>query len=195
MLKLIGTKKSRAFRVLWFLEELGVDYEHDPSSPRSPAVIDVNPSGKIPAMLVGDTVLRDSTAILTYLADTHERFTFPAGTLERARQDAFAHAILDEIEAALWTASKHSYVLPEAQRVPEIKATAMWEFETAIARLSDAFEGPYLMGAKMTVPDFMLVHCMGWGKIAGFPEAGEPLEAYWRAARERAAYKAAAAMA
>lgn len=188
MMKLIGTRRSRAFRVLWMLEELGLDYDHDPSPPRADAVKAANPSGKIPTLLVGDTVLTDSTAILTYLADKHGQFTYPAGTLDRARQDALTGAILDEMEGALWAASKHNYVLPEAQRVAEIVPTAHWEFERAAQRLSEALVGPYLMGEKMTVPDFLLVHCLGWAKIARFPDPGDRLKAYSKAARARAAY-------
>lgn len=35
MYKVIGSPKTRAFRVFWMLEELGVDYEIDPAMPRS----------------------------------------------------------------------------------------------------------------------------------------------------------------
>ncbi|MEM7676051.1 MAG: hypothetical protein AAF449_08625, partial [Myxococcota bacterium] len=31
---------------------------------------------------------------------------------------------------------------------------------------------------EMTVPDILLVHCLGWAKIAGFGEADAPLNAY-----------------
>lgn len=195
MLTLIGTRKSRAFRVLWMLEELGLDYDHDPSPPRSPTVMETVPSGKIPALVEDGTVISDSTAILTYLSDKHGRFTFPAGSLDRAQQDALTGAILDEMEGALWTASKHMYVLPEAQRLSDILPTAHWEFQRASGRMSEALQGPYLMGDEMTVPDFILVHCLGWAKIAGFPDPGEVLATYSKSVRARDAYKRAAAMA
>ncbi|MEO0752426.1 MAG: glutathione S-transferase [Pseudomonadota bacterium] len=194
MLTVIGTRKSRAFRVLWMLEELGVAYEHDPSMPRTPAVLAANPSGKIPALLVEGAALTDSTAILTYLADKHGRFTSPSGSLERARQDALTCTILDEVDGALWTAAKHSFVLPEDHRVPDVKSTAKWEFERALGRISDAFEGPFLMGDEMTVPDIVLVHCLGWAKIAGFPDPDARLSAYAKETRGRDAYTRAAAL-
>lgn len=193
-MKLIGSKRSRAFRVLWMLEELGLDYEHDPSAPHSREVKAVNPSGKIPALVVDGTVITDSTAILTCLSDAHGRFTQPAGSIARARQDAVTGAILDEVEGALWTASKHSYVLPKDKRVADVVDTAKWEFERAIARLEKVLDGPFLMGDDMSVPDFILVHCLGWAKIAGFPEPGEKIEAYLQNARARDGYKRAAAL-
>ena len=60
-------------RVLWALEELGLEYIHHSAAPRSEQVRALNPLGKIPILVDGDAVLTDSTAILTYLADKHGR--------------------------------------------------------------------------------------------------------------------------
>ncbi len=65
MYKLIGTRASRAFRVLWLLEELGEPYAHIPAAPGSDDIRALNPSGKIPARLVDDTVVTDSVATMT----------------------------------------------------------------------------------------------------------------------------------
>lgn len=90
-----GAVRSRAFRVLWLLEELGLDYSHVPAGPQSEEIRKISPLGKIPVLVEGDAVLRDSTAILTYLADKHGGFTHPAGTIARAQQDAWTFRILD----------------------------------------------------------------------------------------------------
>ena len=71
MYQVVGGVQSRAFRVMWTLEELGQDYDHIECKPHSPEAMAANPSGKIPALRVDDDVLTDSTAILTYLADKH----------------------------------------------------------------------------------------------------------------------------
>ena len=52
MYKVIGFPKTRAFRVLWMLEELGLDYDVDPVKPRSEEAKAYNPSGKVPVLLV-----------------------------------------------------------------------------------------------------------------------------------------------
>ena len=104
--------------------------------------------------------LTDSTAILTFLADRHGALTFPGGSLERARQDGFSQLILDEFDAVLWTAARHSFVLPETLRLPAIKDSLKWEFATNAERLSARLgDGPFLMGSAMTVPDVILTHC------------------------------------
>jgi glutathione S-transferase len=166
----IGPVKTRAVRVLWMLEELGLPYDHRPAPPRSDEVVQHNVSGKVPVLMCDGVALTDSTAILTYLADRHGQFTHPAGTLERARQDGFTGLILDEIEALLWTSSRHSFILPEEMRLPEIKASLKWEYARNLARLAGQFGGPFLRGETMTVPDILLAHCLSWALVAKFPE-------------------------
>ena len=170
MLKVIGATGTRTRRVLWALEEIGLDYEHDPAPPRSDAVTRLNPSGKVPVLIDGDLLVTDSIAILHYLADMHGQLTFPAGTPERAQQDAFTFRIVDEIEGPLWMAARHSFVLPEEMRLPAIKDSLKWEFSESLRRLgADLGDGPFLMGETMTVADIVLAHCGGWAEAAGFP--------------------------
>jgi glutathione S-transferase len=137
MYTVIGSFRSRAFRVLWAVEELGLDYEHLPESPRSESVLKHNPSGKIPVLLDDGEAVTDSTAIMTYLADKHGALTFAAGTLNRARQDAWTNQILDDIDAVLWTAARHSFILPEEMRLPAIKDSLKWEYERNLKRITD----------------------------------------------------------
>lgn len=188
MYEVIGTRASRAFRVLWMLEEIGEPYRHRPVAPRSEEIIALNPSGKVPALRDGEFVVTDSLAILTYLADRHGQLTHKAGTLDRARQDALTFQIVDEIESLLWFAARHSFILPEERRVPAVKESLKWEYEENLRRLSDRLEGPFLMGADMTIPDILLGHCLRWASIAKFPEPGERLSEYLAGLTEREAY-------
>lgn len=193
MYKVIGATKSRALRVLWMLEELGEDYEHIAAAPRSDAAKVYNPSGKIPALVDGDAVLTDSMAIVTYLADKHGQLTAPAGTSARARQDALTFWLIDEFDAILWAAAKHSFVLPEDQRIPAVKDVLKAEFSASAAKLSAQLEGPFLIGDSISVPDILACHCLGWAVGAGFPRVDAKLFEYAQALRQRPAFQAAAA--
>ena len=194
MYKLIGHHKSRAFRVLWMLEEAGLEYTHVPAPPRAPEVKAFNASGKIPVLVEGDNVLTDSVAIITYLGDKHHVLTAPAGTVERARQDAMSNLLNDEFDALLWTASRHTFVLPEEHRMPAIKDSLRWEFQRNARRLSkDLGEKPFLCGDQMTIPDIIAGHCFGWAISARFPQEDANLSAYLGRLRERPAFKRAAA--
>ena len=174
----IGTVRTRAARVIWMLEELGLPYDHLPLRPGSAEVRQINPSGKVPVLIADGVVLTDSVAILTYLADKHGQFTYPAGTLERARQDGFTGLILDELEGLIWTAARHSFILPQEMRLAEIKPSLRWEYQRNQARLAAGFAGPFLMGEMMTVPDMLLAHCLSWASAAKFPDPDPVLVAF-----------------
>ena len=191
-----GSRRSRAMRVLWTLEELGQPHDHLPAAPRSEAVRALNPSGKIPVLTDGDAVLTDSVAIMTYLADRHGALTHPAGTHARASQDAITHMLIDEFDAILWAAAKHSFVLPEDQRRPEIKESLRAEFlrsEAALEAVLARSGGPWLMGGAFTLPDILAVHCLDWAAGARFGPRSEALRSYAERARARPAYGRAAA--
>ncbi|MFG6529581.1 MULTISPECIES: glutathione S-transferase family protein [unclassified Sulfitobacter] len=191
MYTVIGGTKTRAFRVMWMLEELGQPYDLNPAAPRSDEARKYNPSGKIPALVDGDEVLTDSVAIMTYLADKHGALTAPAGTPARARQDAMTFWLIDEFDAVLWAAAKHSFVFPEEARVPAIKDSLKAEFERAGSTLSDRLEGPFLMGDQITLPDLLAVHCINWSIGAKFPRVDDKLNLWAKSLRERPAFVAA----
>ena len=196
MYQVIGNIRSRTLRVLWVLEELGLDYEHQPAAPRSDTVRALNPAGKVPVLIDNGTPISDSTAIIQYLADKHGKLTHPAGTLDRARQDSLTQFLLDEFDSILWTASRHSYILPEALRVSGIQDTLKWEFErsqkTLVARMAN---GSFLMGEVMTIPDIILAHCGGWAITAKFPIVEPELRDYLTRLRSRPAFQRVLGMA
>lgn len=190
----IGSAKTRAFRPLWLMEELGLDYDHVPAGPRSDEVRRVSPLGKVPVLIADGAAIPDSGAILHYLADRHGGWTHPAGSIARARQDAWTFRILDELDALLWTAARHSFILPEEHRVPEVKDSLRAEFAQNLDRITAEIEGPYLTGETPTVPDILLCHCGGWARVAKFPELPAAFKAYSKRLRDRPAYQRAAAL-
>ena len=72
---------SNCQKVLWFLGELGIDYELVPTGGDAggldrPEYLAMNPNGAVPTLLDGDLAVWESHAILRYLAATYapERF-------------------------------------------------------------------------------------------------------------------------
>ena len=190
MYTVIGTVRSRAFRVLWALEELGLTYTHVSAGARSEEARKYNPLGKVPVMLDGDAVLTDSMAIVTYLADKHGGLTAAAGTTDRAQQDAMTFWLVDELDAALWLTAKHKFILPEDRRVPAVIETTKVEFARNIAHLGRSIRGEFLMGDSITVPDILAVHCLNWAISAKLPVEDDAVNAYAKRLRARDAFKA-----
>jgi glutathione S-transferase len=193
MYKVVGATKSRAFRVMWMLEEMGQEYVQIDAGPRSDEAKKYNPSGKIPALLDGDDVLTDSVAIMTYLGDKHGALTAKAGTLARAQQDAITFWLIDEFDAVLWAAAKHTFVFPKDQRIPAVKDSLKEEFIRSSTQLAERLEGPYLVGDQMTHADILACHCINWSIGAGFPRIDDRLAKWATTMRDRPAFKAAQA--
>ncbi|MDB6182879.1 glutathione S-transferase family protein [Paracoccus fistulariae] len=194
MYTVIGPVQSRTLRVIWMLEELGQPYDHVPALPQSDSVVQINPAGKVPVLIYDGTPITDSTAIMTFLADRHGKMTYPAGTLERARQDSLTQFLLDEFDAALWLAARHSFVLPEELRLSAIKNTLRWEFEKSQKQLIHRMgEGDFVIGDQMTVPDIILAHCLIWALTAKFRVIEPRLSKFLAQMRERPAFRRAVA--
>ena len=197
MYTVIGTPKSRCVRVIWCLEELGLEYEILPYAPRSDEMREVNPSGKVPALRIGDDVIIDSVAICQFLADKHGGLTCRVGTIERGQQDSFANFALEELDSMLWTAAKHKLFMPEEHRVPDIIKSCGYEFGLGLATLGRRLgDNEFVMGGKFTVPDIIITHCVNWavgmfewkipdGNVSAYLERVRARPAYLRAMEVR----------
>lgn len=99
MLVVHHLENSRSQRVLWLLEELGVEYQirryrRDPDTMLAPPELKaVHPLGKSPVVQDGDEVLAESGAIVEYLADRYAdgRLARPHGTPLRFRYTYWLH--------------------------------------------------------------------------------------------------------
>ncbi len=194
MYKLIGQPATRAFRVMWMLEELGLKYDIDPVAPRSDEARAYNPSAKVPMLQVGDDVIIDSVAICQFLADRHGKLTFPAGSIERAKQESWIQFAVDDVESTLWYSAKHSFILPEELRSDTARQACKYDFDRAMAafeaRLGDK---TYVMGDTFTVPDILLGHLFGWAITAKWDVPSGTVTDYFARVRSRPAFERAMA--
>lgn len=90
---------SRSQRILWLLEELGLEYEvkryeRDPKTMLAPPELKaVHPLGKSPVITEGDLTVAESGAIIEYLVDTHGhgRLAPERGNPDRLRYTYWLH--------------------------------------------------------------------------------------------------------
>lgn len=86
---------SRSQRVLWLLEELGVEYEikryqRDAVTSLAPqALKDIHPLGKSPVLTDGDITVAESGAIIEYLLDSYGPQFIPEKGSEAQRQHTY----------------------------------------------------------------------------------------------------------
>lgn len=185
-MKLYGYRNGRTLRALWALEEVGAPYEFvevdlKRGQHREPAFLAINPTGKVPVLDDGGTIITESAAICMHLAERHpeSRLLPPAGTLERTACYKWISFILTELDAPLWTIAKHRFALPSERRVPAVIETAGWEFRAASKILASALEeSPYLAAASFTVADILACHVLLWAKSARLSFGSDSLETY-----------------
>ena len=191
MITLVGIPQTRTFRALWMLEELGLDYELVRAAPNTPEVIAVNPSGKVPALKVDDTVITDSVAICQYLADSAGRLTAAAGTVERGVQDGYTQFAVDDMDGILWQRAKHDFIYPEDMRA-DVIAACTWDYNRAMKAFAERLgDKTYVMGDEFTVPDLILGHCAGWAKNVGLEWPAGHVADYFERVRSRPAFNKA----
>lgn len=192
MYQVIGYGGTRAFRLLWMMEEMDLPYHHRPVMPFSDEAQQASPGGRLPALGLADgTVLLDSTAILNFLADRHQGLTAPPGSVERARQDAAIHRLLEELDAAMmrWTLIRHGFAPPPADSVRE------WMLHRIRRGLDGAAQalgdGDWLCGENFTIADIVLGHCLHWAERFHETITHPRLRTYMAQVERRPAYRLA----
>jgi glutathione S-transferase len=161
MLKVFGRRSSfNVQKVMWLVDELGIEHQHIPvggdhGGLDTPEFLAMNPSGLIPVIDDGGTVVFESHAILRYLAARHG-----AGRLwsddpaERARSDQWMEWARgfqqDFLDGVFWG----SYRTPEALRDgPAIERSIVRSGEW-LGVLDDVLEGhEFLLGDEFTLAD------------------------------------------
>ncbi len=128
-LRIYGIARTRAFRVLWMAEDLGLDYDHipieiGPAGARKPEYLAINPNGRLPAIDEAGFTLWESLAITLYLAKKHGRF-YPTTLESEARAWQWSLWAVQEVDRGVNIWSLHAVRLPPQERDPQRRAEAL----------------------------------------------------------------------
>jgi glutathione S-transferase len=176
-MKLYYNPKSRAAIAEWMLDECGANYEIVPidfakGEHKTPEFLKINPAGKLPVLVDGDSKIFEGTAICLYLADK-----FPAANLapkigapERGRYLSLMVYSTSQLEPAMGDALLGVTHLPQR---------GWTDFETARNVIEGELgDGPYLFGDWFTAADVMIGSMFIWRRIFGGQPDRPKLEAY-----------------
>jgi glutathione S-transferase len=185
MIKLYGIPASRAFRALWMLEELGLQYENVPThfatDTRTAEFLKLNPNGRIPVLVDGETVLFESMAINLYLARKYGAGSlWPATAEDEGRAFQWSFWVMTEVEGSLLTAIMHRRILPKEQRDAAAAAAGEAKLAAPLGVLEGALRGrPHLLGDAFSVADLNVASVLGWTALAGIELGKWPQVADW----------------
>lgn len=185
VIKIYGATLSRTARCLWMLEELGQPYQQIDVAPgsedaRGPEYLAINPNGRVPTMVDGETVLWESMAINLYLADKYDGGLWPAKVEDRGRAYSWSFWGMMEAEAHLLSAMFNLVTRPEEQRDTAAGEKAVEALQKPLGVLNGALRGrPYLLGEKFSVADLNLAAIFAWAKVARLDLSAYPEAANW----------------
>jgi len=184
-MKLYGFGPTRSLRALWGLKELDTDFEFVPvnltaGEHRRPDFIRLNPAGKVPVLVDGDLVLTESAAIVMYLADKYrDKGLLPADLKERAQAYRWVMFAVTELEQPLWRITRHTFLYPEARRLPQDIILAREEFAAMATILDRHMEGrEFIVGEGMTLADCVTAYLIDWANEQHLIDDRPQLRAY-----------------
>lgn len=176
-MKLYFNPRSRAVIAKWMLDECDADYEIEPvdlekREHETPEFLRINPAGKVPALVDGESRIFESAAICLYLGDK-----FPEAELapevdapERGRYLSLVVYSTSQLEPAMGDAMLGAETFP---------ARGWKNFEMAKDVVEGELgDGPYLFGDWFTAADVMIGSMFIYKRMLGGPPERPKLEAY-----------------
>jgi glutathione S-transferase len=182
---------SRGRMVHWMLEEIGAPYRielisFDKGENRKAAYLAVNPMGKIPAIVHRGTVITETGAIITYLADA-----FPASKLAPAPGDAARGTYLR------WMFFGQGCIEPAIidrmlSRPAADRPTALGygTYDDVLNAVEKALApGPYILGNYFSAVDVYIASQLGFGLMTKSLEPRPIFQSYVGLISQRPAYQ------
>ena len=194
---------SSAVTSHWALEELGIPYEKvrldlQAGDQNKPKFLEINPNGKVPALVHDGTAIFESVAILIHLGETFgvDKGLFPAPGLQRAEALKWLVWCNVSLGDALsrWQRNVSGRVAEELRNAKAGEA-AKGEVESHFAILERALAGKkYLVGDRFTFADLQVAGWASYVAMCGLDLAKYPTVAAWsKTCNERPAAKRAEA--
>ena len=167
--------QTRSSGALVLLEELRADFDLQvlnmkAGEQRRPAFLDINPMGKVPAVLDGDALITEQGAVFIFLADR-----FP--------EMALAPAIGDPLRGPYlrWMVFYGSCFEPAVvdramKREPGSRAMSPYgDYDTTLNTITAQLRrGPYLLGERFSAADVLWGSALAWTVMFGLvPELPE----------------------
>lgn len=191
MIKLHHLNKSRSKRIIWLLEELGVEYEIVPYQRDSvtflapPALKLIHPLGKSPVIEDDGMVIAESGAITEYLIEKYgsERLSPAKGSKEFVEYSQWIHFAES---SAIFPLLLKMFISKDGCETNYVGDYADAEIAKVISYLDQSLqEKRYLVEDKLTGADFMISFIVeiikNNGQLANFPNIvayGKQLETH-----------------
>ena len=171
--KIYGIPGSRADRSLWAIEETGIDYQHVKTNfgeeSKADEYLDINPNGRIPALVDGDLKLFESMAINLYLTKQYARDLYPTNPNDEAKANQWSVWAISEIEPLQMQIVIQKFFVPKDKQDQAEIDQASKGLVRPLKVLDHALrDSDYLLGEKFSVADLNVAGVMLLLKAVNF---------------------------
>jgi len=154
---------SRSERIVWLMEELGIEYrierfQRESTGAAPEAMKGIHAIGKAPVIRDGDTVLAESGAIVEYILQRHAsgRLAIASDAPGYARYVYWLHFAEGSLMSLMLIALVLSRI-PEARASP-VRSRVLTRMTQMLGFVdAELGEGPYFAGPDFTAADIMMV--------------------------------------
>jgi glutathione S-transferase len=180
-LKIYGSVRSRAGRVMWCAREVGIPFEQVEvpfDKMKEPEFLAVNPNGKVPAIVDDGVTLFESLAITLYLAKRHGLGgLYPSKVEDEGRTWQWSLWTATELEAAMAPAVAFFFF----QRGTQEKHDESVKRLLAALRILDAalMGRHWLVGDRFSVADLNVASAAAIAKAMKVDLSSVPNVAAW----------------
>ncbi|MGE5089239.1 MAG: glutathione S-transferase family protein [Candidatus Levyibacteriota bacterium] len=197
MITVYGAPPTRAMRVIWMLEEMGLPYEINPvpfdKRFDDPEFLEASPTGAYPGMRDGDVCLMESCAMLEYLGGRYGP-TPLTPTSDDARYPAYVsylHFGEASLSAPLNVKMATRFFAPDDQKENWGARYAIDAFvRKSAALLIPLRRGPFMAGDDFTAADISCGFALGLAHFLGIEDRLDPtLREYFGRLSQRPAYQ------
>ena len=189
---------SRAVRTVWLLEEIGKRYDLvrftlGQKEMRGPEYTKVNPNGRVPTLVDGDTTITESTAIAQYLGARYAPELVPGPDAPNfATYLQWLHYAEGMIMPPINNYVVETILLPPERRNDEIAARALKLLNRTLGAAESHMEGRDFLAGDFTVADTVTGHAVIMSRRLGADFSQRPnLAAYADRLEARDAFKTA----
>jgi glutathione S-transferase len=199
-MKVYFAPNSRAVRTVWLLEEIGRPYDLErftlgQREMRSPEYTRINPNGRVPTLVDGDTILSESTAIAQYLGAKYAPHLIRGAEAPNfAMYLQWLHYAEGMIMPPINNYVVETILLPPDRRNPEMAARALKVLNRTLEAAEAQMAGREYIADSFTVADTITGHAVIMARRLGADFGPLPnLGAYADRLEARPAFKAAEA--
>ena len=201
MLKILGRANSFNVRkVLWVCDEIGIPYEREDYGRgyrqiNTPEFLKLNPVGQVPTVIDDGFVMRESHAIVRYLAARHgAKHLYPDDLRERQRIEQWMDWVAYDVTHSM----RGAFLGGQLKEAPWNNDWFVGQGRKDLTRqmklLNDqlAANGPFMLGERFTLADIPVGLVVNrWFSLAEFERPDYPaLSAYYDLLTERPAFRA-----